>query len=819
MIAFAYYLLKVIICSGILYGYYLLMLRNKVFHYWNRFYLLCTVLLSVTLPLVKINIAAADEASSITAIPLVRAINTGDAYVESIYTPQTSHFELKDLVPMGYCIISMGLLLVFLFTLWRIRNIVNRYEIIPMDGMSFLNTCEKGTPFSFLKYIFWNREIPADSLSGKQILLHEIAHVRQKHSYDKIFMQCVLIVFWSNPFFWLIRKEIGMIHEFIADREAVKDQDTAAFAAMILQAAFPKQSFQVGSYFFHSPIKRRLKMLINSNKPARSYFNRVMVLPILFIVVAGFTLKTNAKRESPLNKSYTVVIDAGHGGEDAGAKFETLQEKDLNLEIVKRIKELNNDQQINIVLTREEDISQNGKEKVSRALKSHTDLFVSVHINASPRESQKGFQIYISKSATGALQQKNQALASAIRNETRHLTDNPADILTRNEKGVYVLEAPEINYPSALVECGFITNAKDRVFLQSSENIDKIAAGLLSAMKKFLVSQENSVYNFTDPQKDASAFADPREKQKNDLSAISDDTIKVSADTIIIHRPVTGQDGITRKATPVAFYAKDLVIVENDTLPKGVKSIDVTESGDVIVIFNNGKAERMSVEEAHKKGYVPPAVLDKKSNNIQINPTTRIRYASAQPLIVVNGIALKKGTDIRDLELLLKPDDIESIQVIKNGGEAEKYGEEGRDGVVLITTKNKPDSAEYIKLLNGNANIVSVDETNRIFVKVEKEPSFPGGESALNHYLFEQLNSKDEKTRRTFAGSVKLRFIVNNSGGISDVKTISGDNELAEAVSRLIQSGPKWLPAVQNGKNVSAYHNFEFSYPPMVEKK
>ncbi|WP_336513858.1 N-acetylmuramoyl-L-alanine amidase [Pollutibacter soli] len=814
MIAFAYYLLKVIICSGILYGYYLLSLRNKAFHYWNRFYLLCTVLLSVTLPLIKIKVNTQNESSSITSIPLVRVVNTGDAYIENYHAPAARHVELTDLASLGYGIISMGMLLAFLFTLWQIRNMIKRYEIIPMDGMSFLNTSEKGTPFSFLKYIFWNREIPADSISGKQILLHEIAHVRQKHSYDKLLMQCVLIVFWTNPFFWLIRKEIGMIHEFIADREAVRDQDTAAFAAMILQAAFPKQSFSLGSYFFHSPIKRRLKMLIKSNKPARSYFNRVMVLPILFIIVAGFTLKTKETHDLQLNKIYTVVIDAGHGGEDKGATAEGINEKDLNLGIAKRIKALNHDANLNIVLTRETDIFNDVRQKVKASAAANPDVFMSIHIASAPASNVKGFQVYVSENKN-SFHNSNLALASAVKEEVKPFSKTPVEILSRKQKSIHVLDAPEVNYPAVLVECGFITNPEDRSLLSSSEDLDKIAKSLLNAAKKFLINQQNAgvVYSETDPEQDVAAYFDAAKKHGPALPE-TNDTIKVTADSIVIHRPVTGQDGITKDATPVAFYARKMLIVENDTLPKGVKSVDVTEKGDVIVIFNNGKAERMSFEEAHKKGFVPPAVLDKKSNTIQINPTTRIRGVSSGPLIVLNGVVLKKGTDIKSLDQLINPEDIKELQVLKDASASALYGDDAKDGVILITTINKSDSSFYTK---PDEN--SVQELNKVFVKVEKPASFPGGESALNQYLFKELNEKDEQTKRTLAGTAKIRFVVNTIGAIEDLTILSGDNELTATLSHLVESGPKWIPAVQNGKNVSTYYILQFSYPTIVGKK
>src|SRR5205085_5379648 len=103
--------------------------------------------------------------------------------------------------------------------------------------------------------------------TGKHIFKHEVAHVKEKHSYDKLFLNILLIVAWFNPFFWLIRKELNMIHEFVADKHAVENYDTEAFAAMILQAAYPQHQFQLVNHFFYSPIKRRLAMLTKNQNP------------------------------------------------------------------------------------------------------------------------------------------------------------------------------------------------------------------------------------------------------------------------------------------------------------------------------------------------------------------------------------------------------------------------------------------------------------------------------------------------------------------------------------------------------------------------
>ena len=77
MIAFTYYLLKVIICSGILYGYYLLALRNRIFHHWNRYYLLATILLSLLLPLISIPIIREAKQAPNEAVRMLEIVTTG----------------------------------------------------------------------------------------------------------------------------------------------------------------------------------------------------------------------------------------------------------------------------------------------------------------------------------------------------------------------------------------------------------------------------------------------------------------------------------------------------------------------------------------------------------------------------------------------------------------------------------------------------------------------------------------------------------------------------------------------------------------------
>ncbi len=389
MLSFSVYVLKVSICSGVLLGYYWLLLRNKVFHGYNRFYLLVAVALSILAPLIKINMWHSGSAGT-QSIKVLQAVAGSSEYLDDvIITAKQNSFGFDAAITAFYLLVCVVLLAGFMQTLLTIRTLLLRHKQTIVNNICFVNTRAKGTPFSFLKYIFWNDDIDISTSSGNQVFKHELAHVQQKHSYDKLFINAILVVFWCNPFFWLLRREMEMIHEFIADKTAVENSDTEAFAAMILQAAYPKHRFAITNHFFYSPIKRRLIMLTKNNKTKAGYIARIMVLPLAFLLFAAFTLKTKSFKSYTVpeytGKKITVVIDAGHGGKDNGAVSldGNTTEKDIALSVAAKIKALNTNADINILLTRENDIYQSPPQKNDFSEAQHADLFISIHADAA----------------------------------------------------------------------------------------------------------------------------------------------------------------------------------------------------------------------------------------------------------------------------------------------------------------------------------------------------------------------------------------------------------------------------------------------------
>jgi hypothetical protein len=301
MLITAYYLLQVLLCSGIMMGYYWLVLRDKKFHQYNRFYLLAITLLAWAVPLIKIQWNQSVAGDDTIMYNLLSAVAMNNTEIEANIHKHWYDINWQLMATIGYITVSSLLFLGMFNALFKIYRLLKTHAGRTIGDIFLVATYAKGTPFSFFSFIFWNEAIDIKSESGKQILQHELIHVRQKHSIDKLFMQLVLVFGWFNPFFWAIRKELHMIHEFIADKKCVDDGNAAALAEMLLTAAFPQQKFLLSNPFFFSPIKRRITMIKNNNNPRFSYLRRLIVLPLLAIVVVLFAFRNAAANNKPLS--------------------------------------------------------------------------------------------------------------------------------------------------------------------------------------------------------------------------------------------------------------------------------------------------------------------------------------------------------------------------------------------------------------------------------------------------------------------------------------------------------------------------------------
>lgn len=278
---------KVILCSGVTFLYYQLSLKDKTFHHYNRFYLLSAMLISLLLPLIKVEDFTIEVSNDLyKLIDQVQNFNT-------IKNSNNDYIYFR-IIFSALGLVSFYFLGRFVYGIFRIQKLKSQFQKESFDGINFYHTNLSEAPFSYFKNLFWKNSITLNSDLGKQILKHEMVHIEQKHSFDKIFIEIITSVFWFNPFFHLIKKEISLIHEYLADKKAVKQSDTKAFAQMLLASYFSGNQLPATSPFLSSNLKKRLKML-QKPKTKFGYARRIFALPVVFSV--AFAYLVNAKNQ------------------------------------------------------------------------------------------------------------------------------------------------------------------------------------------------------------------------------------------------------------------------------------------------------------------------------------------------------------------------------------------------------------------------------------------------------------------------------------------------------------------------------------------
>lgn len=272
-----FYLLKQAAIAGLCLAYYGLTLRNKARHQRSRWFLAGSVLASLLLPLVPVYWPAAPQ--NVITMP-VQAVQ--------LQVVQVATQEAAPHVPLPrfetvYAVIALLLLLRMAYSYWRLRRLQLQSVRHPhADNVILARHSSVGLPFSFFNVIFWNATMPIHNGTGAQILQHEMVHVRQHHSLDKLLLELVCACCWVNPFFYLYRREMALVHEFLADEGAAGDK--AQYAETLLHTAF-QPSWALTSNFFHPPIQRRIQMLFL--KPTKTPFMKKLALLPLGMALAA----------------------------------------------------------------------------------------------------------------------------------------------------------------------------------------------------------------------------------------------------------------------------------------------------------------------------------------------------------------------------------------------------------------------------------------------------------------------------------------------------------------------------------------------------
>ena len=490
------YILNTLLVTAILFGYYWLLLRNRFFHDFNRFYLLSIPFLSLSLPALRLNLPASwDDRLN----QPIRILGIAQGRMEEVFTvyanqPGAIHFSWLLIAKCLFCLVSVTLLVRLILNLRQVLNLRRGVPSVTLQEARIYFVSEKGTPFSFFRSIFWDRQQDMESETGVQMLRHEIFHVRHRHSTDLLIMEILNLVYWFNPFLHLIRRELRVIHEYGADEYASSGNDRLAYACLLLQKASGKHS-PVTHPFFKNLIKRRIAMMTKSTNPGKSLFTRMMIIPLLILTIGLFSFRKNHLLSH--DKTIRVVVDAGHGGSFSGSRAGDVLEKNINLDIAKKIHELAPEYHVEVVLSRDKDVSP-GSNDLRESLdwlatlpeKEKADLFISIHANYTQEaNAYTGFEIYIPGVASAT--HEKSALFGTLMTDAIRPDYTVAGELKQRDQSIRILEKATV--PSLLIECGNMNNPADLRYLTDKQSQEKIARDILKGIQQFEKEKNSQV--------------------------------------------------------------------------------------------------------------------------------------------------------------------------------------------------------------------------------------------------------------------------------------------------------------------------------------
>lgn len=286
--AFFVYILKSAFCVAMFYLFYRLLLSKETFHRFNRFALLGLMCLSGLLPLVRVTVGQAEGTGSVS-MPM-------DEWGEM---EQWSVMSVADEAPDENLLWKQALLLVyaggvlffFLRSLWSVgrllyfirRSCHRRWE----QGIWLIVHEEAFSPFSWMKYIVISRHDLEEN--GRDILLHETAHIRKHHSWDLLFAEVCVWLQWFNPAVWLLKQELQNVHEYEADEEVLrKGIDAKHYQMLLIKKAVGTRLYTVANSFTHSSLKKRITMMIRKKSSSWARAKSLYVLPLATVAVAAF---------------------------------------------------------------------------------------------------------------------------------------------------------------------------------------------------------------------------------------------------------------------------------------------------------------------------------------------------------------------------------------------------------------------------------------------------------------------------------------------------------------------------------------------------
>lgn len=291
---FLIYIIKSSLCLVLFYLFYKVLLSRDTFYRFNRFALLGLMVVSLVVPFIEL------PAESELYVPdvayggyqtLVYTVSELPATVED----SAVSFSWTHAVLLLYVLGFLVCLIRYVCSLVRLCSIIRTGIKVPSESLcpdfpENVNVIVHSgieSPFSWMNNIV----IPETCLNSDahDVLIHELAHVRARHSVDILFADFFILLQWFNPASWLMKSELQDLHEYEADDAVMRSgADIKRYQLMLIKNAVGQRLYSMVNSFNHSSLKKRITMMFKKKSSPWARMKYLYVLPLTAFAAVAF---------------------------------------------------------------------------------------------------------------------------------------------------------------------------------------------------------------------------------------------------------------------------------------------------------------------------------------------------------------------------------------------------------------------------------------------------------------------------------------------------------------------------------------------------
>ncbi len=645
MSAFFVYILQSAVCLAILFLFYSILLSRETFYRYNRVALLCLIPLSFVLPLCHLPLFT--ESESAAPVPVVILDNLS---AFSYVTDDVGATAAPVPVALVAAIVLYWAGVVFfvaryIVTIVRLLRLMSSGRRVTDDeGRQIIVLPRSIAPFSWFGRIVLSEEDYA--AHSREILLHESAHIRKRHSLDLLVADLCTWLQWFNPAAWLLKRELQTVHEYEADAEVI-DQgiDARQYQLLLIKRSVGSKFYCVTNHFNHNKLNKRITMMLKKKSNRKATWKYLYVIPVALCTVTVFARPEVSERLDEIaSTDLLAMLD----------KVDSQSATDQSQMVITAASNSNQTNTLNVNIDESGDSSQGNKLKINitengKPASMDSALCIVDGKKVSREEIDKLSpdqikSVTVLKGKMAVEKYGDEAKGGALLISTKESDDTQPMKITLSNDGK---QGSQTSY--------YVINGKK----VPAEVIDNLSSGKFSYIinGKEVSAEDMEKLNLSG--------------QVGNISILNDN----GENTIIIHSKKSSLNNWQQQVKALS----DSIRAE----------VAVTKEGKELSPEAMARIEALSARISANADSITRAI-DEKGINALSTLNHHTDSVSAYVKQIPNIIYVVDGKKVSEKKFnKLSPNDIASITVLKGGEANKKYGAKENDNVLIITTRKK----------------------------------------------------------------------------------------------------------------------------------